>query len=764
MTEKISGVVDSIIYHDDDSGYCVVKIVPEKDHPQAQGHDGAVTVVGTMPTFKEGESVQFTGEWDNNRRYGMQFKANMAHLPLPKTEEEIVNYLSSSAVKGVGPVAAALIVDHFGEATIEMLDEQPNLVYGVPGLKPVVIDRFLKDWHENHVQRHALVYLQEELGLNGRLARQIYSKYGVMTRRTIRTDPYRLATDEFLTFKKADMFARKLGVADGHRARLRAGLLQAMNDFAREGHTFAPRPGALARAANLLRLEDDGTLEEALNDLLNSERLGEEELESEAGAKPIHAIYLPRFWHAENEVADKLRAIALRSSRLIHTHRNTDWTRFLADLRQSSNLMSSAQQEKVVRMALTSKVSVLTGGPGTGKTTTLQMLINALREADFVYKLAAPTGRAARRLSDATENIASTIHRLLQWDPESGGFTYHQNNRLQIDVVIIDEASMLDLRLFNSLLKALPLSAHLMLVGDIGQLPSVGAGNVLSDVINCGFASVTSLYQVFRQGDGSHIVSNAHRINQGKYPIIENKADDDFFFSKIFGEEEIANMVVDIVKRRVPKHWGLDPARDIQVIAPMKRGVIGVNNLNSRLQQALNGASLSAEVKLGNFVFRVGDKVMQTRNDYEKDVYNGDIGFIQSINTADKSLKIKFDYGDQGRFSVLSTDASEGSDLERFLEPLPDSDLITYQFSETENLTLAYCITVHKTQGSEFPVVVLPVHSQQSRMLQRNLLYTAITRAKQLVVLVGTPDALQKAVDSNDVTERHSGLLHRLRA
>lgn len=761
MTEKISGVVDQIPHHNEDTGWSIIRILPAEDYSHAQDYDGTVTVVGVMPPFREGESVQFTGEWSNSRRYGMQFEASAAIPRLPKTEKEILDYLSSRAVKGIGPVGAALIVDRFGEATIEILDEEPDQVYEIPGLKSAVVDLFLKDWSENHVQRHTLSYLQAELGLSGRLARRIYSKYGVDTRRLVRTKPYQLAVDEFLSFKKADSIARKFGVLDHHLARLQGGLLQAMHDFASNGHTFAPRVGLLARAAKFLKLEGEVTLEAELNDLLDTERLGEEELESEAGAKPIRAIYLPRFWHAENEVAEKLRAISLRSSRLIHTHRDTDWTRFLADLSQSSDLVNSEQQINTVRAALSSKVSVLTGGPGTGKTTTLRLLINALCEGDFVFKLAAPTGRAARRLSDATENIASTIHRLLKWNPDTSGFTFHQGNQLAVDIVVVDEASMLDLLLFDSLLKALPLSAHLLLVGDVDQLPSVGAGNVLRDVIDSGIASVTRLDQIFRQDDSSHIVSNAHRINQGRRPVSDNQSND-FFFFEIQDPKKVADNIVEIVKTKIPERWGFDSLRDIQVIAPMRKGLIGINNLNSRLQMALNGLS-GTPVKVGGKALRVGDKVMQTRNDYDKDVFNGDIGFIQSIDFEDKTLKIKFEDGDFGKSRSQLPETAESSELEEFLTPLPGSDHITYNFSDVRDLELAYCITIHKSQGSEFPVVVMPIHSQHSWMLQRNLLYTAITRAKLLVVLVGTRNALQEAVDNDIADERHSGLLHRLR-
>ncbi len=761
MAEQITGVVDQITFYSEESGYGVVKIVPENPRPLTPVSDGTVTVVGLMPAFNEGDLVQFSGAWENNKRYGKQFKARIAVQRLPRTESEIVTYLSSERVKGIGPDTARKIVDLFGEATIEILDEDPHNILQVPGMKSAVVELFVKDWTENHAQRHMLTFLQQDLGFSARLARRIYTSYGIETRRMIRTDPYRLAADEHRTFRQADEIAKGLGVLDGHPCRLRAGMLQALNDFANDGHTFARRAAALAKAGNLLGVEDKSALDSALRNQFDDNLLIEDSFESDKGAKPIRAVYLPRYYLAENEVAKKLRDMAMRSSGLIHLHRNTDWTRFLTDLSQSNNLSLSSRQENAVRAALTSKVSVLTGGPGTGKTATLRMLVVALRQRGYGFQLAAPTGRAARRLSYATNNYAATIHRLLKWEPETDGFTYHEGNPLRTDIVVIDEASMLDLLLFNSLLKALELSTHLLLVGDIDQLPSVGAGNVLSDVMNSGIAKVTRLEQIFRQDENSHIASNAHLINMGQQPIIDNKSSD-FFFFNIQDPEKVAENIVEIVKTKVPNKWPLYSARDIQVIAPMKRGEIGVNILNGRLQQELNGAS-KAEVRFRNRVLRVGDKVMQTRNDYDKEVFNGDIGFIQSIDTEKKSLKIRFDDGDNVKKLEEFSGKSDEKDHDGFLDPLPDSDLVTYHFSEADDLNLAYCITVHKSQGSEFPVVVMPIHLQQSNMLQRNLLYTAITRAKQLVVLVGTRDALQKAVDNDNVDDRHSGLLQRLR-
>ena len=405
----------------------------------------------------------------------------------------------------------------------------------------------------------------------------------------------------------------------------------------------------------------------------------------------------------------------------------------MRQLSVSNKVDLSPQQQDAVRAALSSKLSVLTGGPGTGKTTTLQMLIHALDDGDYDYKLASPTGRAAKRLAEATGVSSSTIHRMLSFSAEIGGFEHDEDNPLPVDMVVIDEASMLDLQLFHSLLRALPASAHLVLVGDVDQLPSVGAGNVLRDVIESGIASVTRLDQIFRQDDDSHIVSNAHRINEGLKPYTGNESKD-FFFFNIVEPDAAANMLVDIVRTRIPERWGLDPVRDIQVISPMYRGLIGVNNLNTRLQQELNDDLRMASVKLGGRVFRVGDKVMQTRNNYEKDVFNGDIGYIDSIDDDDNKVEVVMDGG-----------------------------YVSYDYSETDDLMHAYCISTHRSQGSEYPAVVMPVTTQHYIMLQRNLLYTAITRAKQLVVLVGTRQALWIAANNNKVAERHSGLLVRLR-
>ena len=734
MDEQIQGAIERVTYFNEENGYSVLRISPDKRYPRAQARDGTVTVVGIMPALQEGESAQFSGTWVNDDRYGFQFRAEQTIPIAPHTAKGIISYLSSGIVRGIGPRTAEKIVKRFGEKTVEILDTEPQRIHEVPALKRKLADNLIDAWAKNRSERNLLIYLQG-LGISAKISQRIIKEYGAQTQPILERNPYQLAEDVFtIGFRKADQIARNLGVAVDAKYRLRAGLHHTLNELSRQGHTYAPRAELLAAASELLGVDDAEALDAALSDQLLEDKLVEDRLVDAATGAEVKAIYLTRFHRAETGVTKCLQAMSHSASAIIQDHRRTNWEAFLQSLSASNQVALSPQQQGAVRAALSSKVSVLTGGPGTGKTTTLQMLIHALNDGDYAYKLASPTGRAAKRLSEATAAPASTIHRMLGFSAEIGGFEHDEENPLPVAMLVIDEASMLDLQLFHSLLRALPASAHLLLVGDVDQLPSVGAGNVLRDVIESGIASVTRLDQIFRQDDDSHIVSNAHRINEGLEPYTGNESKD-FFFFNIAEPGAAADMLVDIVKSRIPARWGLEPARDIQVISPMYRGLIGVNNLNNRLQQELNGDPRRASVKLGGRVFRVGDKVMQTRNNYEKDVFNGDVGFINSIDDDDNSLKI-----------------------------LMDGGFVAYDYSETDDLMHAYCVSTHRSQGSEYPAVVMPVATQHFIMLQRNLLYTAITRAKQLVVLVGTRRALWIAVNNNKVAERHSGLLARLRS
>ncbi len=745
MPEEIAGAIERITYYNEENGYSVVKIMPEKRFPRAQARDGTVTVVGTLPQLSEGEEAQFIGEWVNDSRYGRQFRAERAIPIAPTTAKGIINYLSSGIVKGIGPRTAEKIVNHLGEETIAILDSEPERIHNVPGLKPKLAENLVEIWAKNRVMRNNMIYLQG-IGISAKIAKRIWDEYGEKTQAVISNNPYQLAQDVFLIgFRKADEIARQMGLNRDDPHRLRAGLHYALEELSREGHTYAPRDRLLETAAELLGVDDQSRLSVALKGQLSANKLVEDHLWPRGASEPVRlgellggdagavqAVYLPRFHRAETEVTRLLRNMTGNASKITRDHRKTEWERYLSRLSAKNKVSLSPLQQSAVQAALTSKISVLTGGPGTGKTTTVQMLINALLEGDYAFKLASPTGRAAKRLAETTGVDASTIHRMLGYSPD-GGFEHDESDPLPIDMLVVDEASMLDLWLFHNLLKALQPTAHLLLVGDVDQLPSVGAGNVLRDVIDSGIASVTRLDQIFRQDDSSHIVSNAHRINQGRQPVSDNQSND-FYFFNVEDPESVADNIVEIVKTKLPGRGGFDPVEDIQVIAPMYRGAAGVNNLNERLQSELNGDPRQAQLEVGARLFRVGDKVMQTRNNYDKDVFNGDIGFIHSIDHSDNSLDIDF-----------------------------DGSLIQYELNETSDLMHAYCISTHRSQGSEYPAVVMPILTQHYIMLQRNLLYTAITRAKRMVVLVGTRNALRIAVNNNTVAERHSGLLNRLR-
>jgi exodeoxyribonuclease V alpha subunit len=730
--ETLTGTIERVTFYNAENGYSVLRVTPEGRYPNATARDGTITVVGSMPELAPGENAEFSGAWINDPRYGMQFRAEMVRPVVPATSEGIINYLSSGIVKGIGPVTAKRIVDHFGDQTLTILDRQPERIEEVPGLKTSLAKALAVAWAENRSVRETMIFLQG-YGISSRMSVRIHGVYGTETIRAVKEDPYRLADEVFgIGFIKADAIAQKMGVPNDAPIRIRAGLQFALNRLAQDGHTYAPRKVLLDTAAELLKVDEPTRLAAALDALIAATEVVTQEVHDESGAA-VAAVYLPVYYYAETGAAELLREIAHSPSAMASTWKKTKWPAFLAELAKQNDVTLSDQQQGAVQAALTSKVSILTGGPGTGKTTTLQMVINGLLSEKRTFRLASPTGRAAKRLSEATGHPASTIHRMLGFMPV-GGFDYDEDHPLETDMVIVDEASMIDLVLFYHLLKAIPAYSHLLLVGDVDQLPSVGAGNVLRDVIDSGLAHVTRLDTIFRQSEDSLIVLNAHRVNHGEMPHIHNRSAD-FFFFKEDDPERAAELVVDIVLNRLPSRFGVDPMREVQVIAPMYRGPVGVNALNDALQTALNGNTRQAEKRLGGRLFRAGDKVMQIRNNYEKDVFNGDIGLISGIDYEDNQLEVVLD----GRF-------------------------IYYDFTEADELTLAYCISTHRSQGGEYPIVVIPLLTQHYMMLQRNLLYTAITRARKTVVLVGTSRAIHIAVNNNKVSERYSGLLPRLRA
>jgi exodeoxyribonuclease V alpha subunit len=729
--------VERITYYNPENSWGVLKVKPhdKKGYPsEAITVDGTIAVVGVMPELVQGESAQFTGKWVKNEQYGVQFKAEQVIPIAPENKQGIISYISDT-VFGIGDVTATRIYDHFGDKTLEILDAAPERIREV-GIKSKLEENFIAQWKENRGVRQIMIHLQS-YGITSKMSKRIYDQFKMDTLQVVKNDPYKLADDVHgIGFRKADQIAFGIGIQANAPARLQAGLVYALSEMAMEGHTYAPREVLIEHAGNLLEVANSAIdIEQAINENILAERLRNEKLIYQGSE--IDAIYTPLYHGSERNAATRLRNLAKSNSKISESMKSQKWDKFLADLARLNNVSLSPEQQGAVKAALTSKVSVLTGGPGTGKTTTLQMVINALDAESFKFLLASPTGRAAKRLSEATGEPASTIHRLLGWNPEGGGFTKNEDEPLECDMLIIDEASMIDILLFNSLLKAIPNEAHLMLVGDVDQLPSVGAGNVLNDVIASEIGHVTRLSQIFRQDDASHIITNAHRINHGKMPFTDNNSSDFFFFS-IEDPVEAAAMVVDVVINRLGKKLGeYDPINDVQVIAPMYRGAIGVNALNEALQETLNpGSFRTAEIRIGGKVFRRGDKVMQTKNNYEKEIFNGDIGIVRGIYMDDNSLEVTID----GRDIIYKYDEAE------------------------EQLIHAYCISTHRSQGSEYPVVVMPVMPQHYMMLQRNLLYTAITRARKMVILVGTNKAIAMAVNNNKVAERYSGLFIRLKA
>jgi exodeoxyribonuclease V alpha subunit len=727
----IQGTVERVTFYNLESGWGVLRVrIEEGELPPEAEADGTINIVGIMPEMIQGEAARFTGKWVHNPQYGRQLKVDNVYPMAPTNEQGIISYLRDT-VFGVGKATAERIYKFFGDDTIDILDRDPMRIHDVPGLKPKIAENVIESWSRNRGLRQVMIHLQS-YGVSPTLARRIYDEYEGLALQIVQSDPYQLA-DELhgVGFKRADQIARGMGMATDAPQRLRAGLEYTLHQLSNDGHTYAPEDALMDKAAELLDVEDRTALKQELELQERSERIIRDTIHEDDIATDV--LYLPTYYYSEVGAASRLRTIATSPSKITFRAQTLDWDDFLQSLAAKNAVELTEQQQSAVKAALTSKISVLTGGPGTGKTTTLQMVINALVELEFDFKLASPTGRAAKRLAEATLHEAKTIHRTLGYKPQTG-FIYDDDHKLPTDFLIVDEASMIDLVLFYNLLKALDTATHLLLVGDVDQLPSVGAGNVLRDVIDSGVGYVTRLNRIFRQSEKSHIVLNAHRINQGEQPITNNKSEDFYFFG-VKQPQEIERMVVDVVSKRVPDKFGHDPLTDVQVIAPMYRGPAGVDALNTALQQVLNPPRpQTIEQSFGRRIFRPNDKVMQTRNDYEKDVYNGDIGLVYAIDPLEEVVQIDM-----------------------------NGQIHNYTFRDAEvNLKHAYCISTHRSQGSEYPVVVMPVMMGHWIMLQRNLLYTAITRAKKLVVLVGERRAVKVAVDNNKVADRYSGLRARL--
>jgi exodeoxyribonuclease V alpha subunit len=733
----ITGSVERITYYNPENGYTVLRLRPS--HAKAKqiaglSLEGLMTVVGNLPELSPGEHVKLTGDYFTHSKHGLQFKAEMCEKLLPVTISGIERYLGSGLIKGIGPGLAKRIVSHFKKMTLKIIEEDPNRLKDVPGIGPDRTEKIINAWEEQKQVKEIMLFLHSHK-ISTNLAVKIYKAYGDRALEVVKENPYQLEQDIFgIGFKTADRIAQNLGLPANHPSRIEAGVVYALNEMINEGHVYAPERNLVNRAVELLQI-DEGMIEPALFRLSSADRIREERI-SDQPNQDIHLsisekkasygeslIYLTPFYHSETGVAARIRDL------INHSVKPRQGSLFL-----ETEALSS-EQIQALEMAVQNPVSVLTGGPGTGKTTCLKALIKYLESQHAKYALASPTGRAAKRLSEATERTASTIHRLLGYSPATG-FQYHDKHPLNVDFLIIDEASMLDLLLAYHLLRALQSGTQVLFVGDVDQLPSVGAGDVLRDIIASGEVPISRLKTIYRQAENSQIVHNAHRINQGKMPLFSKTTYGDFFLFPAEDAEKAAEWVVDLVHRRIPERFGLDPVKDIQVLTPMYRGEAGVDMLNEKLQEKLNPPkSRKQEQKLFGRMYREGDKVMQIRNNYDKDVYNGDIGVIININPIEQKLSILFDNTHQ----------------------------VSYDFSEADELVLAYAVSVHKSQGSEFPAIVMPVLTQHYVMLQRNLIYTGITRAEQLCVLVGNKKALHIAINNNQVARRFSLLGHRIR-
>ncbi|MCL4561266.1 MAG: ATP-dependent RecD-like DNA helicase [Chloroflexi bacterium] len=731
--DTISGSIERITFYNPENGYSVVRLKPERRDIPAANREGLITIVGNLPELAPGEFLLLQGHWDNHPVHGLQFAVEWCEQALPATTEAMRRYLGSGLIKGLGPRLAERIVGRFGEDTFHVIEQTPERLLEVADIGEKRLHAVIAAWAEQRHIQEIMLFLHGH-GVSTNLAVKIYKQYGDLSLQVVQSDPYRLARDvNGIGFKTADRIAQALGLPADHPSRIEAALIYCLNEMSNEGHVYSPRETLQTRVIQLLEIPVESILP-ALESLLRDDRIRIEQLHLDGDQDAAHAVrdqaavYLTPFYYGETLAAEKLRSLSQ-----VHPSRLSSIQLVLSTAHAADQPNLSVEQKAAIDTALNYPVSILTGGPGTGKTTAINALIAILEGGSKHYALTSPTGRAAKRLSETTHRPASTIHRLLGYTP-GGGFQYDGDHPLPVDMVVVDEASMLDLLLTHHLLKALRPGTHLLLVGDVDQLPSVGAGDVLRDLISSGLAPVTRLDQIFRQAAGSQIITNAHRIHMGEMPLF-GPGSEDFFFFPAKDAAETARWVVDVVCERIPRKFGFDPHHEIQVIAPMYRGAAGVDALNLQIQNLLNPPRPAAPERiLFGQTFRLGDKVMQTQNNYEKEVFNGDIGWISRISLEEHILGVDYD----GR-------------------------VVNYDFSEADELVLAYAISVHKSQGSEFPVVVLPMTTQHYLLLQRNLLYTAITRARRLCILVGDRRAIHIAVHNNKVNDRYTALDLRLR-
>jgi exodeoxyribonuclease V alpha subunit len=734
----LEAVLERITYANEDTGYTIARVATERTGPDL------LTVVGPLLGAQVGESLRLTGRWGSHPKYGKQFQVDSYTTVLPATIQGIRRYLGSGMIKGIGPMMAERMVTHFGTDILAIIEEQPGRLIEVHGLGPKRTKKIADAWEEQKAIKEVMVFLSG-VGVSTSLAVRIYKRYADSSISVVRAEPYRLASEVWgIGFKTADTIAQAVGIPHDSPQRIKAGLQYTLSEAADNGHCYLPEPDLIREATKILEVDRE-LIGPCLDELVTEEGVVRERLPASDAAitSAVAAVYLVPFHRAERSLAAGLLDLLNSSLERLAAFAQVDWDKALGWLHSQTGQDLAAGQQDAVTLALTSMVAVLTGGPGCGKSFTVRSIVTLAAAKNATVVLVAPTGRAAKRLAELTGHEACTVHRLLELQP-GGEAKYDRDNPLDADLVVVDETSMMDVILANKLIKAIPEGAHLLLVGDVDQLPSVGAGEVLRDLLAAGTIPRVRLTQIFRQAQQSGIIINAHRINHGQPPQLTGFPDFYWFTcdpsedSGLHPAEETATLVVDIVGRRIPAKFGLDPLRDVQVLTPMHRGPAGAGNLNALLQEALTPQrDQTPEKRYGGRVFRLGDKVTQLRNNYHKGqagIFNGTVGVVTGLSLEEQTLTVLTDEDEQ----------------------------VDYEFGELDELAHAYAITIHRSQGSEYPAVVIPLTTSSWLMLQRNLLYTGVTRAKQLIVLAGSRRALAQAVRTPGAGRRHTALTHRL--
>ncbi|ACB85877.1 helicase, RecD/TraA family [Natranaerobius thermophilus JW/NM-WN-LF] len=717
---QIEGIIKRVTYHNPENMFTVAKLVTQETRNE-------ITIVGNMPHLTPGERLDLSGEYVDHKKFGKQFQVDSYEIKLPVTVDGLIKFLSSGMIKGIGPKTAESLVEHFGKEVLQVIENTPEKLQEVPGIGKEKAAQISRGFQEHKQIKDIMVFLQE-FGVSPAFALKIYRRFGDNTIQKVSENPYSLAREVFgIGFKTADKIAREMGVSVDSEERAKAAVVYLLEEKSQDGNTFLKRE-ELIEALKELEVENVN-LNSVLEELVEEKEIVVENI-PEAG----ELIYPAPFFFAEQGIASRLKRLKDGVDRELFPRIQKIAEKYLEE---QANLVLSPEQHQVIKQVPETGLMVVTGGPGTGKTTVIKCLMDIFQKAGQKVMLAAPTGRAAKRMSEATGDEAKTIHRLLEftYDKEEGmKFQRNQDRPLKGDLLIVDEASMIDTILMNNLLKAISPGTRLVLVGDTDQLPSVGAGNVLQDIIESGRIPLVRLKRVFRQARESMVVVNAHRINEGKFPILNAKGKD-FYFLPREEPEDVVKTIISLCAKRLPNYNGYHPVNDIQVLSPMRRTVTGVENLNQSLQKVLNPPQKNkAEINFGGACYRTGDKVMQVKNDYEKNVFNGDTGIVTKVDAEENVVNVRYGHGEE----------------------------IAYEGRELDALVHAYCISVHKSQGSEYPVVVLPVTTQHYIMLQRNLLYTAVTRAKSLVVLVGTKKSIGIAISNKKTDERNTFLQHRI--